>query len=167
MTKPTKWHVRPAKIQISLGIRPVWSESLLFAWRKLGSLATHWVHSEDWSDWANAQVDLSLRWVHSRFAGFVTRQLNDLFTQPRPWSACASAQSDQSLLSAQSVAKYPRFLHAKTLIRLHECTASSKSLLGTPSSCWWLISYYNSVDAYLTVILTFKVTIVTRGPVVL
>ena len=33
--------------QISLGIRPVWSESLLFTWRKLGSLATHWAHSED------------------------------------------------------------------------------------------------------------------------
>ena len=31
--------VRPAKTQISLGIRPVWSESLL-------SLATHWAHSE-------------------------------------------------------------------------------------------------------------------------
>ena len=29
MTKPTKWHVRPSKTQISLGIRPVWSESLL------------------------------------------------------------------------------------------------------------------------------------------
>ena len=27
MTKPTKWSVRPAKTQISLGIRPVWSES--------------------------------------------------------------------------------------------------------------------------------------------
>ena len=37
MTKPTKWHVRPAKTQISLGIRPVWSESSLSAWRKLGS----------------------------------------------------------------------------------------------------------------------------------
>ena len=24
MTKPTKWHVRPAKTQISLGIHPVW-----------------------------------------------------------------------------------------------------------------------------------------------
>ena len=47
MTKPTKWHVRPAKTQISLGIHPVWSESSLSAWRKLGSLATHWVHSED------------------------------------------------------------------------------------------------------------------------
>ena len=52
MTKPTKWHVWSAKTQISLDIRPVWSECLLSAWRKLGSLATHWVHSEDWSDWA-------------------------------------------------------------------------------------------------------------------
>ena len=26
VTKPTKWHVRPAKTQISLGIRPVWSD---------------------------------------------------------------------------------------------------------------------------------------------
>ena len=47
VTKSTKWHVRSAKTQISLGIRPVWSESLLSAWRKLGSLAIHWVHSED------------------------------------------------------------------------------------------------------------------------
>ena len=47
MTKPTRWHVRSAKTQISLGIRPDWSESSLSAWRKLGSLATHWVHSED------------------------------------------------------------------------------------------------------------------------
>ena len=47
MTKPTKWHMRPAMTQISLGIRPVWSESSLSAWRKLGSLATHWAHSED------------------------------------------------------------------------------------------------------------------------
>ena len=30
-TKPTKWHVHPAKTQISLGIRPVWSESSLCA----------------------------------------------------------------------------------------------------------------------------------------
>ena len=47
MTKPTKWHVCPVKTQISLGICPVWSESSLSAWRNLGSLATHWVHSED------------------------------------------------------------------------------------------------------------------------
>ena len=34
--------VCPAKTRISLGIHPVWSESSLCAWRKLGSLATHW-----------------------------------------------------------------------------------------------------------------------------
>ena len=47
MTKSTKWSVRPAKTQISLGIRPVWSESSLSDWRSTGSLATYWAHSED------------------------------------------------------------------------------------------------------------------------
>ena len=45
--KTNKMSVRPAKTQISLGIRPVWSESSLSTWRKLGSLATHQAHSED------------------------------------------------------------------------------------------------------------------------
>ena len=45
--KNNKVSVRPAKTQINLGIRPVWSESSLSAWRKLGPLATHWAHSED------------------------------------------------------------------------------------------------------------------------
>ena len=74
MTKPTKWHVHPAKTQISLGFCPVWSESSLPAWRKLGSLATHCVHSEDWSNWADAQANLSLRWAHSHIVGFVMLQ---------------------------------------------------------------------------------------------
>ena len=34
--------VRPAKTQISPGIRPVWSESSLSAWRNNGPLATNW-----------------------------------------------------------------------------------------------------------------------------
>ena len=33
MTKPTKWHFRPAKTQISLGIRPDWSVPSLSVWR--------------------------------------------------------------------------------------------------------------------------------------
>ena len=45
--KTNKMSVRPAKTQISLGIRPVWSESPLSAWRTLRSLATHWVHSDN------------------------------------------------------------------------------------------------------------------------
>ena len=38
--------VHLAKTQISLGICPDWSEYLQSTW-KLGSLATHWVHSKD------------------------------------------------------------------------------------------------------------------------
>ena len=45
-TKPVKWHVRPAKTQIKLGIRPVWSESSLSTWGKLRSLAIIRAHSE-------------------------------------------------------------------------------------------------------------------------
>ena len=44
--KTNKASVRPAKTQI-LGVRPVWSESSLSAWRKLWPLATHWAHSEN------------------------------------------------------------------------------------------------------------------------
>ena len=40
MTKPVKW-------LCTQRICPVWSESLLSAWSKLGSLTTHWAHSED------------------------------------------------------------------------------------------------------------------------
>ena len=45
--KTNKMSVRLTETQISLGIRPVWSESWLSARRKLGSLANHWAHSED------------------------------------------------------------------------------------------------------------------------
>ena len=44
--KTNKMSVHPAKTQISLGIRQVWSESSLSAWRKLGSLATHWAQAK-------------------------------------------------------------------------------------------------------------------------
>ena len=47
MTKPTKWHVRPVKTQISLGIRPVWSEySLCAQWVAKDPSFLH-VDSED------------------------------------------------------------------------------------------------------------------------
>ena len=49
---------------IGSSISPVWSESFLSAWRNIGPLTTYWAHSEDWSDWADSQADLSLRWAH-------------------------------------------------------------------------------------------------------
>ena len=54
-------------------------QSSVPGWRKLGSLATHWVHSEDWSDCVDAQADLSLCWLHSQFVGFVMMRLKWIF----------------------------------------------------------------------------------------
>ena len=70
MTKPTKWPVRPAKTQINLGIHLVWWETSLCAWRSIVSLATHKAHNEYWSEWADAQADLSLCCVHRSFCWF-------------------------------------------------------------------------------------------------
>ena len=97
MIKQTKWQVRPAKTQISLGICPVWSESFLSAWRKLGSLATHWVHSED-SDQTGRLP--SLIRLDRDFAVFMKKAWvlsYPLSAQQRLSSNWAHAQADLSL----------------------------------------------------------------------
>ena len=82
--------VRPAKTQISLGIRPVWSEpnedsdqpgqsliSLRCAFsRQLRAARANSEQLRLWSDWADAQADLILRWAHSHFVGFVMSRLS-------------------------------------------------------------------------------------------
>ena len=68
--------VRPTTTQISLGIRLVWSESSLCAqWVAKDPRFLH-ADSEDWSDIADAQAGLSVRWAHSNIVGFVLRRLN-------------------------------------------------------------------------------------------
>ena len=53
MTKPTIWLCAQRRLRSAWAsaqsdqIRPVWSESSLSTWRNLGSLPTHWAHSED------------------------------------------------------------------------------------------------------------------------
>ena len=67
--------VRPAKTQISLGICPVWS---VFAVRMKRPCVLSYPLSAQrrlWSDWADAQADLSLRWAHTHFVGFVMLRL--------------------------------------------------------------------------------------------
>ena len=67
--KTKKWVCAQRKL------RSAWAsaqsdQSSLSAWRKLGSLATHWVHSED-SDQTGR-----LRWAQVHFVGFVMSRLN-------------------------------------------------------------------------------------------
>ena len=65
--------VRPAKTQINL-----WSESdqssLCAQWVAKGPIYLH-AERRLWLDWADDQVDLSLRWAHTHFDGFAMRRL--------------------------------------------------------------------------------------------
>ena len=81
--KTNKLSVRPTKTKISLGIRPVWSESSLSAWRNRGSLATHWAHSEDSDQTGRMPRLIWVCWAHTHFVGFVMSWLKCLMT-PKP-----------------------------------------------------------------------------------
>ena len=68
--KATKLHLRPAKTLIRLGgceesdLGHPPSLIRVFAVRSMSSLGPTVADSEDCSDWADAQADRSLRWVH-------------------------------------------------------------------------------------------------------
>ena len=68
--KRTFGHVRPVKIQISLRISAVWSESSLGAFRIAKDAKFLYADNEDWPYCAEAQADLSLRWAHMSEGAF-------------------------------------------------------------------------------------------------
>ena len=130
--KTNKMTVRPAKTHISLGIRPVWSESSLSAWRKFGSLATHWTHTEDSEQtWRNISVNNR---IDMRFLGWTFKLT--WIKQNLPFST----ESDQSLRCALNgfLRTQDFFMRsAKTLIRLSGCPDWSESSLGAQPLCWF------------------------------
>ena len=63
MTKPAEWSVHQAKTQISLSICPVWSEPSQCTQSHVSSRGQRRL----WSDLADAQADLILRWAHRSF----------------------------------------------------------------------------------------------------
>ena len=82
MTKPTKWHVRPANTQISLGIHPVWwgSSFCKGIWAAACQKPTKWpVPSEDTDQPDRSRQMPRLIWVFNghtyHFAGFVIQRL--------------------------------------------------------------------------------------------
>ena len=53
----------PREDSDSLGIRPVWSVFTVCSIVVKGPMFLH-ADNEDWSDWVDAQADLSLCWAH-------------------------------------------------------------------------------------------------------
>ena len=79
-TKPTKWPIRPAKTQISLGICTVWSDSSLFAWKNLMSSATPWAHSNDLTG-RTPRLIRAFAGHTCHFVGFVVRRISYCLTR--------------------------------------------------------------------------------------
>ena len=70
MTKPTKWVCAQRRL------RSTWALN-----GKLSSCG----QGRLWSDWVDAQADLSLRWAHSHFVGFVMSRLISLHLYGIAW----------------------------------------------------------------------------------
>ena len=156
---PTKWHVRPAKTQISLDIRPVWSESSLSAWRKLGyplSTQRRLIRLGGCPGWSESSLGAQ------SFCWFCTRWLILRFWQtgldkqsgPR-WAAarqnqqnhiCAQRKLTSSLASAQwSDAQADLNLRWAHMSFCWFCCAAAQmrlfhrsSLVGVGTVCLWM-----------------------------
>ena len=89
-----------------------------------------------WLDWTDAQADLSLRWAHSNFIGFVVRRLRwcQILSHVRPQMIVMIAEHNHWL--QQYVSSFFCFLHLD-LPRLNSKFSSSKckyTLIRTPIS---------------------------------
>ena len=154
MTKPAKWHVLPAT-HISLGIRPVWSEFSLSAWRKLGSWATHWAHSED-SDQTGQMPRLV--WVFAghtcHFVGIVMRlhkcssQINvQCLKSSRNWFLSRQYRSTPG--QAKNVRLLYKLEQSKTYKRTmpeSDCPYTLWSVLAVPMKSWEWNMNMNCMD---------------------
>ena len=84
MTKPTKLPVRPAKTQISLGFRPVWSESSLYA--EWVAKDTRFLHADSEDSDQTGRMPRLIRVFAGRtghFVSFVMLWLGLWFTNKR------------------------------------------------------------------------------------
>ena len=74
--KANKMAYTPSEDSDQLGHPPslirVFAVRMKKAWVPSYPLSAQW---RLWSDWVDAQADLSLRWAHSHFVGFVMRRL--------------------------------------------------------------------------------------------
>ena len=124
--------MRTAKTQISLDIRPVWSESSLPAWRKLGPLATHWAHRED----SNQTGQMTL----IRLGGCPGWSESLLDAQSFCWFCHEAAQLSfhQEVINYESPLLLRRYLNNYLWQRAHNYLASDCIIALKQTYCWAL-----------------------------
>ena len=138
MTKLTKWPVHQANSQSSLAIRPIWSESSLCAQMVAQDPRFLYADSEDWSDCADAQVDLSLRWAHRSCCLFYRAAAQILFgLAPHNLTKIDKNQTNRLRIVSRTnhrgfkyftIQKYSRFEYTK-VFGLHSHDSGSFSVV--------------------------------------
>ena len=119
--KTNKVTVRPSKTQISLGNRPVFAVRMKKVWVLTYPLSAQ---RRLWSDWADAQADLSLRWAHTHFVGFVMSWLicvDWYLSVPRETGRAAK----QDLKMSRDMTKQTEWLCAQRRLRSSWTSAQS------------------------------------------
>ena len=92
-TKPTKW---PAKTQISLNICPVWSVFAVRSIGRWGPKLSSCGQRRLWSDWADAQTDLSLLLGAQSFCWFCHARAHVYFCKDvLPTQGCSRLRSQE------------------------------------------------------------------------
>ena len=84
--KRTFWYVLPTMTQISLRFCTVWSVFLVRVKKLCIPVYPKCVQWRFWSDCANAQADLNLRWAHTFFSGQSNRIMRKNLLVTRDWS---------------------------------------------------------------------------------
>ena len=105
-------------------------QSLLSVWRSIGTLITHRAHSKDWSGYADAQADLSLRCAHiPRFTfSCALAQLN--VVRPRgnkTWVYSLTQNKAQWLAACGHVSAISQSLRFILSLRLYSSSITSRA----------------------------------------
>ena len=124
MTKPTKWLCAQRRL-IS-----AWASARVFVVRMKKAWVLRYLLSGQrilWSDWADAQADLSLRWAHSHFLGFVMSRLIYLHW----WLYSSQLKWRERLLSQQYGLGLLKFVRLPGVLNSWVCIHLAKEGLNT------------------------------------
>ena len=112
-----KWQNQQNGLCTQRILRSAWAcdQSSPAAWRNLGSLASYWARSKDWSDWANNQADLSLRLEHRSFCWFLSCAGSNITENPVVKTIWATPRQNQNDATSED-SDQPG--HSSSLIRV-------------------------------------------------
>ena len=148
MTKPSKWDVSPAKTG-QPGHPPSLIRVLAVRMKKAWVLSCPLCAQRRRSDWADAQAELSLRWVHTHFVGFVMRRLNLRCLNFQDfYGICTQSLGSGTVFSSQTVTSV--LLSSKGMFYAYQCPLSM-------SCCFTklLLPIFESTNFFLSVCTNF------------